>query len=95
MSETGGDILLGALAVFGLNIMLMAGSVFLGRATATDFWMVGITFVGLTQLVYVVPLFLYWRKSGRHMMARGAMIAGSTTILLNATCFGFMYFAHP
>lgn len=49
------------------------------------FW--GFWLIGLTQLVYVVPLYLRW-KDKQPARAKGLVIGASTVALLNASCWG-------
>lgn len=46
--------------------------------------------IGLTQLVYIVPLYLRYRKTGQKNTAKGLVIAASITALLNASCWGVL-----
>ena len=51
-------------------------------------------FVGVTQLVYVIPAILCFKRKGRLGIVTGLIIGASLTFLLNATCFGaFMIYA--
>jgi hypothetical protein len=43
--------------------------------------------LGLTQLVYIVPLILIARSNGRPGKVKGLIIAASITLLLNAACW--------
>jgi hypothetical protein len=45
-------------------------------------------FIGVAQLVYIMPLYFYLRKTARKDTARGLLIAAAITALLNATCWG-------
>jgi hypothetical protein len=44
--------------------------------------------IGASQLIYQVPAFFILRSRGRMGMAKGILIGGSLTLLLNAACFG-------
>lgn len=44
--------------------------------------------IGLTQLLYVVPLYLYFRKTSQKNTAKGLVIGASIVALLNVTCWG-------
>jgi hypothetical protein len=47
--------------------------------------------LGLTQLIYVIPLSYHYKKLGRTGMQQGIWIAAVITFLLNATCFGLIF----
>lgn len=44
--------------------------------------------IGLTQLLYVVPLCLHFQKTGQKNTAKGLIIGASIVALLNVTCWG-------
>lgn len=44
--------------------------------------------IGATQLVYLVPLVWIARRGGRRQLARGLVLLGAVTALLNAGCWG-------
>lgn len=44
--------------------------------------------IGGTQLLYLVPVFLLVRHRGWRHVARGLVILGAVTALLNAGCWG-------
>jgi hypothetical protein len=45
-------------------------------------------FVGVAQLLYVVPLFVLARRRGRTRLAQGLAVRAGITVLLNAACWG-------
>ena len=49
---------------------------------------VGLAAAGLIQLVYIVPLYLYFRRKGTTETAKGLLIAASLVILVNGFCWG-------
>ena len=82
----------------GLNL-LQAGLVFvIANAFQSNLdpfvlsLMVGWGGAGLIQLVYVVPLYLYFRNKEKTETAKGLTIAASLVILLNVACWGFWQF---
>jgi Na+/proline symporter len=91
-AETDGDVLLGALSVFGLNVAEVVFSIWMGNITKSDLWTIGIFFVGPSQFLYVVALYLYWRKKGEAAMAKGAIIGACVILLLNVCCWGLFSF---
>lgn len=50
--------------------------------------------IGVTQLIYVVPLMIYFYRSGRKNAFKGMLLAAGITFLLNATCWGLIVTAH-
>jgi hypothetical protein len=50
-----------------------------------------IAFIGLIQLLYVVPAVVYCRSKGRFKFAKGLIIGACTVFLLNTACFGFIF----
>ena len=48
-------------------------------------------YMGLTQLVYMIPAILIFRSRGATEIAKGLIVGASMTFLLNATCNGFLF----
>ena len=76
MSQTNGipDIVSGVLLVFGLNILVM-------------FLLVTIPFIGLVQLLYLVPIAIRKRNQQQWESMKGVIIGGVITALLNGGCW--------
>lgn len=51
---------------------------------------VTLAFVGVSQLVYIIPAILIARRKGRPDIGKGLIIGAAVTFLLNATCFAFL-----
>jgi len=51
-------------------------------------------FIGISQLLYIVPAIVIYQRKGRPGVAKGLIIAAAITFLLNATCtvivFGYL-----
>ena len=47
-----------------------------------------VTFIGLTQLAYIVPAVRRARRRGRSGLAKGLIIAAALTAILNTACWG-------
>lgn len=47
-------------------------------------------FIGLSQLIYMIPAFIYFRKQGETETAQGLIIGAGITFLLNAACTGIV-----
>jgi hypothetical protein len=89
VNEDEGKIIWGLLICWGLNLLNLVLSFFLGGSASN----IGVLFVlvggiGLIQLLYVIPLYISFKKSGKTDTAKGMVIAASITALLNATCWG-------
>jgi hypothetical protein len=50
----------------------------------------GPLWIGISQLVYVIPQHFAFRKQGRAACLRGLWIGAGVTFLLNAGCFGIV-----
>lgn len=47
-------------------------------------------FIGVSQLVYMIPAVIIAYKKGYKVTAKWMMIGAAITFLLNATCFGII-----
>ncbi len=47
--------------------------------------------IGITQLIYVIPGIIYFRRHDKSLVAKGIIIGASITFLLNAACFGLLF----
>jgi hypothetical protein len=50
-------------------------------------------FLGLSQLLYMIPAILLLLRRGDSETARGMIIGAGLTFLLNATCSGLFFFS--
>lgn len=50
--------------------------------------------IGLTQLLYVIPFIILYRKRNRPGMVKGLIIGAAITFLLNGTCTA-LFFLNP
>lgn len=48
-------------------------------------------FIGLSQLIYMVPAILIANSKRHKGMAKGLIILAALTFLLNAACYGFFF----
>jgi hypothetical protein len=48
-------------------------------------------FIGLSQLVYMIPFIIYFKKQGETKTSQGLIIGASITFLLNAACTGLVF----
>ena len=91
------DVLSGILLLFGGHILVLAVLWALAYLLATlfDSYMfhpvasVLLFAIGLTQLLYAVPLYLRLQRRGHAEIAKGVVIGAVITFLLNGSCFAF------
>lgn len=50
-----------------------------------------VMYMGLTQLVYIIPAILFTRRRSETETAKGLIVGASITFLLNATCNGLLF----
>ncbi len=55
---------------------------------------VSLVAIGLTQLVYVIPAIISYKKKNRPGMVKGLIIGAAITLLLNGTCTA-LFFLNP
>jgi ABC-type Fe3+-siderophore transport system permease subunit len=53
-----------------------------------DLAFIPLMYIGLSQLVYMIPAILILRRRGDTETARGLIVGAALTFLLNATCSG-------
>jgi len=49
-----------------------------------------LAFIGLSQLVYIIPLIIYFHRNGKRRTIQGLIIGAAVVFLLNASCFGLV-----
>ncbi|HZS04649.1 MAG TPA: hypothetical protein VFD58_07425 [Blastocatellia bacterium] len=52
---------------------------------------ISLIFLGLSQLIYIIPAIIICRSKGRPGMVKGLIIGAAITFLLNAACTGFFF----
>lgn len=50
-----------------------------------------VMYIGLSQLIYMIPAILLLRRRGDAETVKGLIIGASLTFLLNATCNGLLF----
>jgi ABC-type Fe3+-siderophore transport system permease subunit len=50
-----------------------------------------VIFFGVSQVVYMIPAILYFRKQGKTETTKGLIIGASVSFLLNATCTAIVF----
>jgi len=48
-------------------------------------------FIGLSQLIYMIPFTIYFKRQGENETAQGLIIGACITFLLNAACTGLVF----
>ena len=84
------QVLIGSGAVFLGHTLMVLCCLLVGVAFATDHAAGPIFAIGVSQLLYVVPLLWLARKRGRHGLFWGALGAAALTLLLNGGCWGIV-----
>jgi hypothetical protein len=46
---------------------------------------------GLSQLIWLVPLWIWFRRKGETESAKGVILAAAITFLLNSACWGLIW----
>jgi len=68
----------------GIGLALLMHLIQIPLAAATVFF--SLIFMGISQLLYIVPAIFIYRGKGRPGVVKGLIIAAAITFLLNATC---------
>jgi hypothetical protein len=84
--------------VLGILFMILVGGIiaFLAAARLLPSSLgivpvVAVFGVGIVQLIYLVPLGLYFQSKGKYEWVKGLAIGGLLTALLNGACFGGVF----
>jgi hypothetical protein len=75
--------------VGGAMALLQFTSSFLPFAGIVPF--VAVFGIGIVQLIYLVPLGLYFQSQGKQQWVKGLAIGGLLVALLNGACFGGVF----
>ena len=68
----------------GIGLTLLLHLIQIPLAILTTF--ISLIFLGVSQLVYIIPAIIYFYREGRRGVIKGLIIAAAITFLLNATC---------
>ena len=75
----------------GIGLALLLHLIQIPFAFVTSFF--SLIFIGVSQLVYLIPAILHYRSLGRRGVVKGLIIAAAITFLLNATCTAILFAA--
>ena len=75
----------------GIGLALLLHLIQIPFAFVTSFF--SLIFIGVSQLVYLIPAILHYRSLGRRGVVKGLIIAAAITFLLNATCAAIVFAA--
>jgi hypothetical protein len=96
------EFILGAILVMAIQVIVgvlsfililgMAGVINTFRIPTPDASLVTIAgspflFIGITQIAYLAPLFIYFSQRGRREVSKGILLGAIVTFLLNSACF--------
>ena len=73
----------------GIGLALLLHLIQVPLALLTTF--ISLIFVGLSQLVYIIPAIVVYRRDGRSDVVKGLIIVAAITFLLNAACTGLFF----
>lgn len=54
---------------------------------ALTVWFIGLLSIGLAQLLYVIPFYVFFRKKGKLEIAKGVVVMAVITLLTSGGCF--------
>ncbi len=79
-----GQVMLGILLLAGLHTAALLITQW------WEGWFLILVFIGIVQLLYVLPAVFILRRKDRTGMMQGVLIGAGLTFLLNAACFGLL-----
>jgi uncharacterized BrkB/YihY/UPF0761 family membrane protein len=101
MSQRDGSVsnlIVGAFIIFGLHLLalLALGLItWIGGLIKIDSLQIPLLVhtygVGITQLIYVIPLIIYYRKQQKYGLMKGVIVGAVITALLNGGCWFYLF----
>ena len=73
--------------VFFILILMLAG---LTNARGNDILWFGLIFIGLSQLIYIIPIILLLIRNKQYDMMKGVITSAVLIALLNGSCYLFL-----
>jgi hypothetical protein len=92
----GGILLVPALHIaftviwFGISVLLTMVFPFFNRNYNVFLLFIPIVALSLTQIIYVVPAYIYFTRKQRPEVGKGINLGAIITLLINGACFGSM-----
>jgi hypothetical protein len=92
----GGILLVPALHIaftviwFGISVLLTMVFPFFNRNYNVFLLFIPIVALSLTQIIYVVPAYIYFTRKQRPEVGKGINLGAIVTLLINGACFGSM-----
>ena len=74
-----------------VSLLFILGTVVSGER-GLELGILPVMYIGLSQLVYMIPAIWIARRKGETETGKGLIIGASTTFLLNAACNGLVFF---
>ena len=85
-----------AWAGFGLSLLLHLLQIPIGMVLSlfdAELFMFSLLFIGLSQLLYMIPAMVIVGIKGKPHLVKGLIIGASIVCLLNAACTGLVFFS--
>jgi hypothetical protein len=75
---------------FGISVLLTIVFPFFNRNYNVFLLFIPIVALSLTQIIYVVPAYIYFTRKQRPEVGKGINLGAIITLLINGACFGSM-----
>src|SRR5262245_17788329 len=75
----------------GLGLALLLHLIQIPLAAITS--LISLVFLGVSQLLYIIPAIVIFHRKGRRGIVKGLAIVAALTFLLNATCAAIVFTA--
>jgi Na+/proline symporter len=88
------DVWVGLALTVGLHLALVVAAVVIAVGGGDSGLIVAaaaVLFIGVSQLLYIVPAVVIARRRGRPGLAKGLIIGAALTFLLNSACWFVVY----
>jgi hypothetical protein len=82
LSDTKGSLIRGV----GVGILASIG----GAVVLLVLGVIGVFFIGILQLAWILPIFFYLRRKGQTETSKGILVIAGIVALLNAACWGLV-----
>jgi hypothetical protein len=92
-----GAVLFGHLLFLGVILLGVMICEFTGfRPSKDPYWQIGVLLfglmgIGIFQIIYVLPLSLYFKRKGKKLILQGILISAALTLLGSGICGGMMW----